>query len=90
MLTGKPLLILWILTLAISAGCATRPSMEELELEAMRTGDWSSVEKRERMDRRMGLVNPDNTCHDDAILLCSKKGAREQCDCVTPNVVRPQ
>ena len=90
MLLAKPLLVLSVSLLFLSAGCASRPSIEELELEAMRTGDWSQVEQRERMDRRMGRVTPDNMCDDNAIMLCSKKGAREQCDCVTPNVVRPQ
>lgn len=64
--------------------------MEELEQEAMQTGDWSAVEQRERMDRKMGRNNPDNACDNDSMLLCSKKGARESCECVTPNVVRPR
>ena len=74
---------------AIATGCASRPSMDELEQEAMRTGDWSAVEHRQHMDRKMGRNNPDNACDNDSILLCSKKGARESCECVTPNVVRP-
>ena len=90
MLSVRTSLILCILTLAVSAGCASRPSIEELELDAMRTGDWSAVEQREHMDRRMGLNDPDNACDNDSILLCSKKGARESCECVTPNVVRPR
>jgi hypothetical protein len=64
--------------------------MDELEQEAMQTGDWSAVEQRERMNRRMGLNDPDSSCDNDSILLCSKKGARESCECVTPNVVRSQ
>lgn len=89
MLSAKPVIVLCTLMVAIAAGCASRQSMDELELEAMRTGDWSAVEQRQRMDRKMGLNDPDNACDNDSVLLCSKKGARESCECVTPNVVRP-
>ena len=88
MLSAKPMFVLCTLMVAISAGCASRASMDELEQEAMQTGDWSAVEQRQRIDRRRGLNNPDNACDHDSILHCSKKGVRETCECVTPNVVR--
>lgn len=33
--------------LAFVVGCAPRPTLEQLENEAMVTGDWTAVEKRE-------------------------------------------
>lgn len=77
-----------LLLLTVLVGCASRPSMQELKEEAMDTGDWSEVHKRQRMDRAMGRVTPDAPCPEDMILRCSKKGERELCDCIYPHVLR--
>jgi len=37
-----------IVTMALLAGCASVPTMQELEQQAFISGDWSAVEKRER------------------------------------------
>lgn len=35
--------------LLILGGCASGPTLEELKQEALITGDWSEVEKKEKM-----------------------------------------
>jgi hypothetical protein len=62
--------------------------MEELEQEAAETGDWSAVEQRRLMDRRMGLVDPSRQCPNGEALLCSKKGEQENCECVSTDIIR--
>ena len=71
--------------LFLLAGCASRPPMAELEAEAALTGDWSAVEKRERMDRKMGLTTlGDPACKGGYVLVCATKGSRRECGCVSP------
>jgi hypothetical protein len=41
-----------ILAFCVLAGCATGPTLEQLEADALMTGDWSLVEKREQQLRR--------------------------------------
>ena len=38
--------------LIILAGCAMRPSLEELEDDASTTGEWSAVERREELEKK--------------------------------------
>ncbi len=71
-----------LLIIILLAGCASKPSLEELEAEASMTGDWSAVEKRERMNRRMS-VQSERQCETGFILRCSKRSAKEICSCVS-------
>lgn len=64
--------------------CVARPPMEELEEQAMISGDWSKVEQREIMDRKMGMINEEPQCRNGYIMYCQKKSAQEYCDCVSP------
>ena len=65
------------------AGCASKPSLEELKAEASITGDWSAVEKREQMNRRMS-VQSERQCETGFMLMCNKRSAKEICSCVRP------
>ncbi len=38
-----------LFTLVVVAGCALNPTLEQLEAEAMTTGDWTAVERREEV-----------------------------------------
>jgi len=38
-----------LFTLVIAVGCASRPTLEQLEEEANTTGDWTAVERREEL-----------------------------------------
>ena len=41
-----------LLLLVVLTGCASRPSLEKLEDEAGKTGDWTAVERREELDKK--------------------------------------
>ena len=43
--------ILVLLCLFGLVGCVSRPSLEELEDNAGKTGDWTAVERREELDK---------------------------------------
>ena len=64
-----------ILALCLLVGCSTRPTIEELEAEALDTGDWSAVEKRQRMDEKWGVVKSDSACRGDKVEIKDMFGA---------------
>jgi len=69
-----------LIVLFFLAGCATKPSLEQLEDEAMVSGDWSAVEKREHSSNRLGPING-RSCPNGRPLICVKDVAREECAC---------
>ena len=76
-----------ILALALLAGCTSYTPLEQLEDEAMLSGDWSLVEKRERTiawsQRRLGTQ-----CPGDEIRFCQSAGGGNYCECVEPGIIR--
>ncbi len=71
-----------ISVLALLAACAPVKTLEELELAAMQTGDWSAVERRERaIERRKGASG--NLCPSGAILLCESGIGQRSCSCIS-------
>jgi hypothetical protein len=71
-----------ILILALSlGGCSSMSSsLEELEEEAMVSGDWTEVEKRERMLARKN--NGSNlSCPKDRVKVCVDIGMGNECHC---------
>ena len=38
-----------LFTLVFAVGCASRPTLEQLEEEANTTGNWTTVERREEL-----------------------------------------
>jgi hypothetical protein len=71
------------------AGCAAGPTMEQLEDEAMQTGDWSKVEQRELLQaRRMGRARTE--CPQSYALLCVAEAnvGSEKCKCVSRDTQR--
>lgn len=85
---AKLLCLLAVVAVVGTSGCSSRPTMEQLEKEAIATGDWSEVQKREEMNRRMGRVDPDRQCPSGESLLCRQAGERENCECVESNWLR--
>jgi len=77
-----------IIALCLLVGCTARLTIDELEAEALKTGDWAAVEKRERMDEKWGVVQTDSACPGDKVEICHKKAEREVCDCVSPHDLR--
>lgn len=67
--------------LIVLVGCIARPSLEQLEDEAMVSGDWSAVEKREQSSIRLNPVN-DRSCPNGRAMVCVKNGMHEECECV--------
>lgn len=64
------------------SGCAASVPMAELERQAMLTGDWTAVERRERiMARRAERNGP--SCGHGFISYCVNNGGSERCSCVT-------
>jgi hypothetical protein len=82
--------IVGIISLCLLVGCTARPTIEELKEEALDTGDWSAVEKRQRMDDKWGVVKTDSACRGGRVELCQTKSAQEVCDCVSPHDLRPR
>jgi hypothetical protein len=66
-----------VLTLA---GCSSLTSLEELEAEAIATGDWSEVERRERVLREQKRT-AEFDCPDGMTLVCIDNGGGEECVC---------
>lgn len=70
-----------ILALCLLGGCGTYHTLEELEREAMLTGDWSRVEQRERILARHSL-RTQNSCPSGYVKYCENRGVRERCGCI--------
>lgn len=67
-------------------GCASLTSLEELEAQAMLTGDWSAVERRERIiAQRQARKGPQ--CPPGAVALCMDNIGRDRCSCVKDTVI---
>lgn len=75
-----------ILALVMLAGCAGYMPLEELEAQALLTGDWSAVEKRERMDARRNLRSF-MKCPPGTIGYCEPIQRSEQCSCVDQEII---
>ena len=75
-----------ILILMLS-GCAAVPTLEELEDQALLTGDWSQVEKRERtIARRLAGELP--KCASGYISVCQTQIGTTRCGCVSRSAMR--
>lgn len=70
-----------IFALCVLAGCAAGPSLEELTAEALQTGDWSLVEKREA--RIAARRQPAPKCPPGAVAYCRSFMGDKTCDCVS-------
>lgn len=76
-----------ILTVFLVTGCGTYHSMEELEHQAMLTGDWSAVEKRERiLERRKSRSR--KICPAGLVAVCDSALPAERCSCVETDNLR--
>ncbi len=68
-------------------GCAPIKSMEQLEYEASISGDWSEVERRERIiarrEEREGM-----SCPNGYISFCESNAGSQKCGCVTRQGMR--
>jgi len=70
-----------ISALILGACSSMSSSLEELEAEAMVSGDWSEVEKRERILQRQNQGS-NMDCPSGMTLVCIDGGAGSECQCV--------
>ncbi len=76
----KQLGILGVALLAVA--CAPMKSLEELEAEALQTGDWSLVEEREALIAKRNSRRP-MQCATGLVSLCEKSVGLYRCQCVS-------
>lgn len=72
--------------LTLSA-CGSFQSMEELERQAMLTGDWSAVEQRERVLARREQQRGQQ-CPSGYVSYCQKYVGRSECRCISNDAMR--
>ena len=66
----------------LTAGCGHYASLEQLEEQALVTGDWSAVEERERIiAKRKARRAP--TCPSGYMAYCETMMANKKCTCVS-------
>lgn len=65
------------------AACAGRPTLEELESEALQTGDWTEVERREELLSRINVTS-EAECPEGFVMVCFEQGLAVKCTCVRP------
>jgi len=71
------------LVFCVLVGCGGQQTLDELEKEALVSGDWTEVEKRELMiQRRNGKFG--QACPDRLTRVCIEKGTSVVCECVRP------
>ena len=79
--------LVFVSVLLLVAGCGSMVPMEELEAQAMLTGDWSAVEKRERAIERRKMRNG-SVCPAGLIAICEGGMRADRCTCVQADVMR--
>ncbi len=67
--------------LLVMTACAPMKSLEELEAEALRSGDWSLVEEREALIAKRNSRRP-MQCPGGTVSLCERSLGQYSCQCV--------
>ena len=68
--------------LSVAAGCSSRPTLEDLEDQAIVTGDWEAVEHREERTKEW-LEKSAPHCTGSARKVCVEEQTGIECYCVT-------
>jgi hypothetical protein len=71
---------LGVLMIVVLAGCASKPTLTELEEQALATGDWTEVEAREKGMSRLRR-STEQECPDGAAKVCVDNGGTPYCQC---------
>jgi hypothetical protein len=74
-------IIVTVLAFALLAGCSGFIPLEELKADALRTGDWTLVEQRERLLVRRN-IRGFMQCPPGHIGYCQEDFGRNGCNCV--------
>ena len=76
--------VIGLLSLLFLVGCAPMKSMEQLEADAMVTGDWSAVEERERaIARKAERQGVKLNCPTGYVSFCQTYAGLDRCGCVS-------
>ena len=75
-----------ILAILFAAGCSAYVPLEQLEAEALVTGDWSKVEERQRIIARRNLRSS-IACPAGTIGYCEVEVGSQRCSCVDNEVI---
>jgi hypothetical protein len=75
--------MLSILLISALVGCAGQQTLEELEKEALISGDWTEVEKREQLLARKSKREGQD-CPDGLTNICVEQGMKASCECLRP------
>ena len=76
-----------VAALLILGGCSGYQTLEQLEDQALVSGDWSAVEKREELIARQARRNGPK-CPRGFTAYCETSALVQRCSCVDPNQVR--
>ncbi len=79
---GMLLAVIVGMSAALTTACAPLPTLEELEAEALRTGDWTLVEQRELLISKRNARRPIQ-CPVGMVSYCERYAGRLDCQCVT-------
>ena len=75
--------ILRVLVFCVLVGCGGQQTLDELEKEALVSGDWTEVDKRELLIQRRNSKFG-QACPERLTRVCIEKGASVVCECVRP------
>lgn len=73
--------ILMLLGAFFLTGCGSMSSLEYLEEQALLTGNWSAVEKRERLIAKRDARRPIQ-CPSGFVSYCEQQFRQKRCGCV--------
>ena len=73
--------IITIIAACFLLGCATQPSIEDLEKQAMASGDWTEVERREVAVSKRNVTQA-KSCPTGMVNYCYDHFSEERCECV--------
>ena len=76
-----------VLVFILLGGCVPYPTMEELEEQAYLTGDWSAVERRERVIAKR-RIKSGSLCPAGKTQYCERFGATHRCSCINHDTLR--
>lgn len=76
-----------LLLALLSCGCVSSPTLDELRHDALLSGDWSEVEKREKIQaRRQARAAP--KCGPGRVAYCESGFAEKRCTCASRAAIR--
>ena len=73
--------LIGLVAVLLLCACAERKTLRELEVEALQTGDWSAVERREKKMAELQAKREAN-CKPNQTLVCETLASTSRCYCI--------